>query len=637
MTVESVSYTFSSGSPPDIDVTEALTAGEVVTIGASWGGASGGVPGLRRDPRWIEPPSLDTGQGLDSALGGQDVHALRSNGAEILPMVVSSGSMMILAETSDASRGTTDETNWVSHPSGIGYRRAGYLASSSGSGSGSGSSGSYTPIPGVSPEFDSGMNTGTTGQELERVTNFYTGAEENPTSAQSAPTPRGEQQTSGVGLPVVRPAAARRWTASWIRATATNPPGGPASIRIRAMDFTIRSRAGVGRRSGLSEGAVRSGSRMPREPAGSTGRPGDGRPQHVRGGRAARHHEHGDGPLQQRRWRSRATVALLGQVPARRRDDEPGDGSQVPEPYTPAFPGGKMPKTDMNGNAIMGDPPTDAAPGSQIVPDTPPGEGDTGQGSWDEPGGDAIIGADDPGDTSWDAGNGDGGYSLASDIFTRAMGGLQAVGGLGAAMAGGALIIAPEPVLTKVGGGVLAAVGVDNYLAGMNTLLYGKPQRTVTAAAVSGLAQKAGMDGESANNLGEGTNNAIMILGPAKAGIILKEAAAAGLGAKAANAPSGNPAGSYRPSTPLPRGPNGELIPSSPYPHTQLGTEIGRKVGPYTAAREFGPNGQPIRDIHFTDHGRPNIPGHTIPHQHRHIQMPTGGTPQFGPAEPFTW
>ena len=41
--------------------------------------------------------------------------------AEILPMVVSSGSMMILAETGDASRGTTDETNWVSHPSGIGH------------------------------------------------------------------------------------------------------------------------------------------------------------------------------------------------------------------------------------------------------------------------------------------------------------------------------------------------------------------------------------------------------------------------------------------------------------------------------------------------------------------------------------
>jgi hypothetical protein len=40
------------------------------------------------------------------------------------------------------------------------------------------------------------MNDGTDGQELERVANFYTGTEENPTSAQSAPTPRAAQDTS---------------------------------------------------------------------------------------------------------------------------------------------------------------------------------------------------------------------------------------------------------------------------------------------------------------------------------------------------------------------------------------------------------------------------------------------------------
>ena len=95
-------------------------------------------------------------------------------------------------------------------------------------------------------------------------------------------------------------------------------------------------------------------------------------------------------------------------------------------------------------------------------------------------------------------------------------------------------------------------------------------------------------------------------------------------------------AGSYRPDSPLPRGTKGELLPSSPQPHTQLGTEIGRKVGPYTAAREFGSDGQPLRDIHFTDHGRPNVPGHVKPHQHRHIPNPTGGTPEYRPAEPFT-
>ena len=120
-------------------------------------------------------------------------------------------------------------------------------------------------------------------------------------------------------------------------------------------------------------------------------------------------------------------------------------------------------------------------------------------------------------------------------------------------------------------------------------------------------------------------------------GLTIGAGAAKAVASRFSAAANSNPAGSYRPSTPLPRGPNGELLPSSPYPHTQLGTQIGRKVGPYTAAREFGPNGQPMRDIHFTDHGRPNIPGHSIPHQHRHIQMPTGGTPQFGPAEPFTW
>jgi hypothetical protein len=93
--------------------------------------------------------------------------------------------------------------------------------------------------------------------------------------------------------------------------------------------------------------------------------------------------------------------------------------------------------------------------------------------------------------------------------------------------------------------------------------------------------------------------------------------------------------GSYRPPDPLPRGPNGEMLPSSSCPHTQLGTGTSRKVGPYTQAREFGENGEWIRDIDFTDHGRPNIPGHVNPHQHRAVPNPTGGTPGRGPAEPF--
>ena len=125
---------------------------------------------------------------------------------------------------------------------------------------------------------------------------------------------------------------------------------------------------------------------------------------------------------------------------------------------------------------------------------------------------------------------------------------------------------------------------------------------------------------------------AVSDLAAALAGVRSQRGRYAGVGSVA---PNTNPPGTYRPATPLPRGPNGEMMPSSQYPHTQLGSEVGRKVGPYTAAREFGPNGQPIRDINFTDHGTPHVPGHVNPHQHRHIPNPTGGTPQRGPAEPF--
>lgn len=46
----------------------------------------------------------------------------------------------------------------------------------------------------------------------------------------------------------------------------------------------------------------------------------------------------------------------------------------------------------------------------------------------------------------------------------------------------------------------------------------------------------------------------------------------------------------------------------------------------YTQAREFDDNGRPIRDIDFTDHGRPQ--NHSNPHQHRYIENQTVGTPE---------
>ena len=79
-----------------------------------------------------------------------------------------------------------------------------------GSGSGSGSGGGFTTLTAVSPEFDSGMNDGTDGEELDRLQNFYGGTQENPTVAQSAPTPRAQLQVNSTRR---RPVAARRFTA----------------------------------------------------------------------------------------------------------------------------------------------------------------------------------------------------------------------------------------------------------------------------------------------------------------------------------------------------------------------------------------------------------------------------------------
>lgn len=79
----------------------------------------------------------------------------------------------------------------------------------------------------------------------------------------------------------------------------------------------------------------------------------------------------------------------------------------------------------------------------------------------------------------------------------------------------------------------------------------------------------------------------------------------------------------YVPDRPLPNNPVGIHVPEVDAPHTQLGTKEGRH-GKYPQAREFDENGNPVRDIDFTDHGRPQ--NHPNPHQHEHKPNPTGGT-----------
>lgn len=88
------------------------------------------------------------------------------------------------------------------------------------------------------------------------------------------------------------------------------------------------------------------------------------------------------------------------------------------------------------------------------------------------------------------------------------------------------------------------------------------------------------------------------------------------------------------PDRDLPRNKDGRPIPDleAEGPYTQLGQRQGRR-GKYDQAREFDASGKPVRDIDFTDHGRPG--NHTNPHQHDYLPSPTGGTPQHGPARPL--
>jgi hypothetical protein len=93
--------------------------------------------------------------------------------------------------------------------------------------------------------------------------------------------------------------------------------------------------------------------------------------------------------------------------------------------------------------------------------------------------------------------------------------------------------------------------------------------------------------------------------------------------------------GSGFPPRKLPRTKAGEPAPdlaAAGSPHTQLG--LNRK-GVYPQAREFDAGGKPVRDIDFTDHGRPA--DHANPHQHRYEEPPTGGTRQRLGAEPLEY
>jgi hypothetical protein len=157
---------------------------------------AGSAPSYSAEHLGTTPGQLETTDGLVAAMGGLAVHPLLFAGPEARSTVNSAGNAMTLQE----AYSSRTPNNWVSHPSGIGYRRSVPASSGSGGGSGSGSgSGGSPAIPGNAPITDSGTTDGSNDQELARLVNFDTGGNENPTGTQTASTSRAEQQ-AGVAM-----------------------------------------------------------------------------------------------------------------------------------------------------------------------------------------------------------------------------------------------------------------------------------------------------------------------------------------------------------------------------------------------------------------------------------------------------
>ena len=200
-TVESLYTTSTSGTGANF--TETVAAGNGTTAGTPVAGLIGAGPRGSAEHLGTSPNSLDTSSGLLSGLGGEGVAGMSFKGSDILPTANPGGTALWLEESNQSGQ---TATNWVSHPSGIGYRR-GTPGATTWSGSGSHStSSSSPPIPGNAPTMDSGTSDGGVDQELNRLANFLAGGNQNPTSTQPAGTPRSQQLAMPM-LPTGSPAA----------------------------------------------------------------------------------------------------------------------------------------------------------------------------------------------------------------------------------------------------------------------------------------------------------------------------------------------------------------------------------------------------------------------------------------------
>jgi hypothetical protein len=271
----------SSGSNEGADLTETVYAGEGPTAGVSVAAQIGSSAPNNAEHLGTSPDSLDTSSGLMSALGGTGVHGMSFAGPDILPAASPGGQSLWLEESNQSSQ---TPTNWVSHPSGIGYRRnSPGITTVTGSGS-SQTSSTGPPIPGNLPTMDSGTSDGGTDQELARLANFMTGGNENPTSTQPAATPRSVQAAIPL-LPTGSPAATAisnpegrdvigdvmndQGTGKWTPYgnPLYQPPGEASSNRGAQVSRYSMGRRGYGYGGGTSEPAEPAPGPPPQDPS----------------------------------------------------------------------------------------------------------------------------------------------------------------------------------------------------------------------------------------------------------------------------------------------------------------------------------------------------------------------------------
>ncbi len=125
----------------------------------------------------------------------------------------------------------------------------------------------------------------------------------------------------------------------------------------------------------------------------------------------------------------------------------------------------------------------------------------------------ALEAESQPEDESWlsTLAGVDGDY----DVLTRLGGAMQVAGGAADLAVAIPLLLAPEPVLTKVAAAGAGLRGLDDLQAGLQTVISGEPTETVTQTVATDAALAMGADPDSAKTIGLAVDMVTGILNPA--------------------------------------------------------------------------------------------------------------------------